>query len=280
MKSPCWPFTAGLILSYVVSRCSSGHRPEVSYTYEALHKLWGRPALVHDANIVLHRPDIPSFRTFSGDRYHREQHQFLIRVETKGRAKVLALLQRISQYVRYIPHDTILVALTYQDMSKLYSLDYVADIFEVPSSMKMRPDLRSDIRFLGRRDGSEKCDQTKLTVTLISAIVDISSLEQDMIALCSEKLPVVNRSMCELVSGPKSRKKLVVISDTCLRGLAAQRLAEHPAVTWVEARANMRLRNKYATRILQSENGSSWAVWDKGLKGDGEVSMLNLSFLL
>jgi len=109
-----------------------------------------------------------------------------------------------------------------------------------------------------------------LTLDLISTVDDVPSLEPEIAVLCSEKVSV-NRSLCELMLAASSRNKLVVNTDECLRDLAAQRLAEHPAVAWVEVQAKMRLRNKYATRILQSDNGSSWALWDKGLKGNGEI---------
>jgi hypothetical protein len=260
--------------------CSS--RPTPFDQKEALHKLGGRPALVHEENyIFLERPDIPSFRIFNDKSYNRQKHQFLVRVGTKGRAEVLAHLQRSSQYVRYLPHDTILVALTYQEISNVSSLNYVADVFELPSSMKMRPELQKAILDLGaseeflqqsirRREVSGKCEQIQLMLDLISTVDEDPSVEPEIVALCSEKVSV-NRSLCELVSRANTRNKVVVNTDKCLRDLAAKRLAEHPAVTWVEVQAKMRLRNKYATRIVQSYNGSSWTLWDKGLKGNGEV---------
>jgi hypothetical protein len=270
----------GLLFLHLILNCNSR-----SYQKQALHTLGGRPALVYDENVVLQRLDIPSFRTihYTSNTHSRQQHQFLVRVDTKWRAEVLALLQRSSQYVRYLPYDTILVALTPQELSILSSLNRVVYVFELPSSMKMRPDLQKGIRDAGasdaflqqlirRRESSGKCEQIKLMLDLISTVDDVPSLEPEIVALCSEK--VSNRSLCELISGASTRNKLVVNTDECLRDLAAQRLAEHPAVAWVEVQAKMRLRNKYATRILQSENGSSWTLWDKGLKGNGEVRML------
>jgi hypothetical protein len=67
----------------------------------------------------------------------------------------------------------------------------------------------------------------------------------------------------------------LVETHECVQHLAAYRLASHPAVIWVEIRGTMRLRNKYATRIVQSKNGSSWNLWEKGLKGEGEVIFQN-----
>jgi hypothetical protein len=115
-----------------------------------------------------------------------------------------------------------------------------------------------------------------LMLVLTSTVDDIPSIEPEIVAFCSEKVSLY-KSLCELVSGPSTRNKLVINTDECLQDLAAQRLAEHPAVTWVEVRAKMRLRNKYATRIIQSDNGSSWTLWDKGLKGNGEVRLLPIS---
>ena len=280
-----WSFPTGLLVLHLNIHCSS--HPASFNRREVLYKPGVRPALIHDTNIVLWRPDAQSFRTFNDYRYHRKQHQFLVRVETKGRAEVLALLQRSSNYVRYIPHDTVLVALTYQEISNLSALNYVADVFELPSSMKMRPGLQTGIRDTGfseeflqrlvrRRKASGKCEQVTLMLVLISTVDDIPSIEPEIVALCSEKVPLY-KSLCELVSGPSTRNKLVINTDECLRDLAAHRLAEHPAVTWVEVRAKMRLRNKYATRIIQSDNGSSWTLWDKGLKGNGEVRLLPIS---
>jgi hypothetical protein len=286
MKSQ-WALTIALLLFHLILKCSC--RSASIYQKEALHKLRGRPAFVKDESIVLQRLDISSFRTFNDNSYQRQQHQFIVRVQTKGRAEVLALLQRSSQYVRYLPHDTILVALTYQEISNISALKNVADVFELPSSMKMRPDLNKGIldttrssdsflqQLIRRREASGNCEQVQLTLDLISTVDDVPSLVPDIVALCSEKASV-NRSLCELILGASTRNKLVVNTDECLRNLAAQQLAEHPAVSWVEVRAKMRLRNKYATRIIQSDTGSSWALWDKGLKGNGEVRMLTFLF--
>jgi hypothetical protein len=180
-----------------------------------------------------------------------------------------------------------LVVLTYEELKKISSMNSVIGVFELPSRMKLWPQLYNDSSYLRtpdamiqhlirRRAGLQPCEIIQLNVLLLAAVEDIPFLESEMDALCAETIFGIH-SLCHVVSGSTSRRKLVVDTDECLRDLAAQRLAEHPAVTWVEVRPKMRLRNKYATRLLQSDNGSSWAVWDKGLRGDGEVSMLRLS---
>jgi hypothetical protein len=235
----------------------------------------GRPLLIQDVHsFVFQRVDTSSFLFSVKEKKNRLFH-FLVRVAKEQRSKVLLRLSILTKFVQYVPHDVFLVALTYDKLKELSSMKPSTDIFKLPSRMKMWPELTKK-GFFGhlnqrRRDGAGACTKVQLNVLLPAAIEDVPYLESEIEELCAES-HFGNQSLCDIVSGSNSRSKLVLNTDECLRDLAMQRLAQHPAITWVEVRAEVRLRNKYATRILQSTNGSTWALWDKGLKGDGEVS--------
>jgi hypothetical protein len=253
-----------------------------------LRDLPGRKLLVEDAKyVVLQRPDISTI-LLSANNEDNRLHHFLLRVVTELRSKLLLRLRALSKFVQYVPHDTFLVALTYNQLKEVSFVKSVADIFKLPWRMKLSSELTKNGYFspgslnqqlFRRRVGTQPCKKIQLNVLLPADIEDIQCIRSEMDALCAETL-FGNQSLCQIASGSSSRSKMVVNTDECLQNLAVQRLAEHPAVSWVEVRPEMRLRNKYATRIIQSNNGSSWTLWEKGLRGDGEVSMLKLSCLI
>ena len=282
------PWTFAAIISCLFVMCS-GHS---SFPYDSveqkghvnLRDLPGRPLLVDAKTTFLQRPDISSV-LLSANEENNRLHNFLVRVVKEQRSAMLVRLRILSKFVQYVPHDAFLVALTYDQLREISTSDVrsVADIFKLPRRMKLWSDLPTKnghfFQHFHRRDGIWPCRKIQLNVLLHAAIENIQNLQSEMDSLCAETF-LGNQSLCSIVSGSGSRStKLVVNTDECLRDLAAQRLAEHPAVTWVEVRAEVRLRNKYATRIMQSKNGSSRALWEKGLKGEGEVSILNLTWL-
>jgi hypothetical protein len=247
-----------------------------------LHTMRSRRVLAHDANLILlKKPHVPPTLISTHNTNPRNISLFLVRVETCHRTEMLTELQRVSTFVRYFSKDRFVAALSADDLSTLFA----TEIFELPSALKLQPELYSTGRqsevseaqasgYRTRRSGAEsKCAAAQLNVALISTTTDSSSIKNEIESLCSEPSEQSNmtRSLCRLQPGSGSLRKMVVDTDECVQSLAAERLAGHPLVTWVEIRRTMRLRNKYATRIVQSKNGSSWTLWGKGLMGEGEV---------
>jgi hypothetical protein len=249
-----------------------------------LNAMRSRRVLTHDANLILLKwphlaPKLANHKKKTGS-----MSLFLVRFETRNRTERNSELQRVSAYVRYFSKDKLVAALSADDLSMFSA----TEIFELPSALKMQPELYSAARHRGLSDvhkrtqrlrsraEERKCAAVQLNVALISTTTEASSIDHEIESLCSESSSVhVNMSLCRLLPVSGSQRKRVIETDECVQHLAAERLAGHPAVTWVEVRAKMRLRNKYATRIVQSKNGSSWTLWEKGLTGEGEVVLKN-----
>lgn len=70
-----------------------------------------------------------------------------------------------------------------------------------------------------------------------------------------------------------SEKKLIMSVDP--DGEAEAELlawvAQQPEALWVEQRERFALRNKWAKGVMQSGRAASTPLWDKGLKGEGQV---------
>jgi hypothetical protein len=278
---------ASLILTVVsFSMVLSANVDDVEMRYVSpwietmLHNMRSRRFFTHNASLNLMKRQHMA-PTLSAKKKSTTISLFLVRSENRNRTELYTELQRVSTYVRYFFKDTFVAALSADDVSTWSA----TEIFELPSAMKIQPELFIADRHGGmsephrwghriRRSGTEsKCAAVQLSVALISTT---PSIEIEIDSLCSESSEHANMGLCRLKPGSGSLRKRVVDTDECVQHLAAERLASHPLVTWVEIRSAMRLRNKYATRIVQSRNGASRTLWEKGLKGEGEVEFLIL----
>jgi hypothetical protein len=236
---------------------------------DPLRRLRGRPILVHDANQVeLKRSDKVALRgDLAGHKGHRLQ--YIVRTGIAQRAVVHKHLRDITDHVGYVPHDAFSVSLSSKDVDTLLSMEGI-EVFDVPLRLKMRRELYRAGLDERRRDVSAVCLPTQLKLLLTAPVNALPSIHEEMERLCLGSIPS-NASICRIVPGPPSATKLLVNTNACHLSEAAHLLASHPAVTWVEVRDKPKLRNKYATRIAQSSDGTSWTLWAHGLKGDGEV---------
>jgi hypothetical protein len=240
------------------------------------------------------QPAMRSLHTHAGKEmaYHRvelnvrtvssiqiESLQYLVRVAPESRSDVLSFLQQHSSFVQYIPHDTFMVLLGHSDLPQVSKLEGVVEILHVPVRMKMRDDLfevdqapaysgdiiASDMP--GHEGESESCEDTSLHALLVDTADHM--LLEDFQSLCLDRTS--NTVICN-VSLSETGKKLVVQTDSCLKKRVARIIASHAAVTWVEERLKIMLRNKFATRVVQSHGGDSRPLWENGMLGSGEVS--------
>jgi hypothetical protein len=185
--------------------------------------------------------------------------------------------RHIDANFRRTTHKTVMYVMSPENSSESTANEYVRDTFELPQITKMNFNLfRVPRHELGTRKRhqrsdaeSQECIPTTFNVLIsTSSFPDIPSLQAQINQLCFN--PDSNSSLCQ-ARGSSSKKKLLVDTSDCYMREVAHRLAEHPEVTWIEVQSKMKLRNKYATRIVQSTNGTSRTLWANGLQGDGEV---------
>jgi hypothetical protein len=89
--------------------------------------------------------------------------------------------------------------------------------------------------------------------------------EQEAYSLCV----FPDGSLCQ-VQWSQGRK-IAIATTFCVKDTVVSHLAQHNAVLWIEERINLTLRNKFASRIVQSNNASAHRLWERGLMGEGEV---------
>ena len=74
---------------------------------------------------------------------HKILLQYLVRVQHPAPPALLGFLEEVSEggFLRYLPHDTYVLALDSAALQKVADADGVVDAFELPPSMKIEPDI-------------------------------------------------------------------------------------------------------------------------------------------
>ena len=241
--------------SYVLGHgcpCSSSS----NISHFPIHQLKGRLAFLQSGKVTL-IGCLNDSLSISQDR------QYIIRTESMKHADVISFLLRYSTFVRYIPHDTILATLGGKAMKRALAQSSITGIYTVSNKLKLSPALISHSSWSEHPPTCENARLFLLFVRDADAVVGAELAE-----FCVNS--TTGETLCNIAL-PLSGRKAVVETDNCKKHLAAERLAEHPLVYWVEERGVIRLRNKYATMLVQSTSGLERPVWANGLTGEGEV---------
>ena len=255
----------------------SNHHFSTKFRTDQYRKFKGRPVLVHDSHqIILNRVDASLRRTRTDDHDHREQ--YLVHSLTNNRADVQNVLRSVSDYVSYIPHDTFSVLLSLKDLDRVLSMIERSNVefFKLPFKMKISPEIHQfNLLDKPSRGRSAGCVSSQLILLLTDRWADLPPLREQIDALCLNSTNSETR-ICRISPGSPASKKLVVDTDTCSLWEAAHRFSAQPEILWVGVQRTKQLSNKYATRIAQSANGTSWMLWSYGLRGEGEVNQVSI----
>ena len=204
-------------------------------------------------------------------------HQFLVHVNDNKYPEAYRYLNQTAAYFRHLTFNTFLVLTSLEHAYDIVNNDIFRGAYEFPQKMKLSFDFyqgQSIPQYYTRQrradcSGGESI-RSSLNVLIIStSISELPSLIDQINELCFDHSS--NTTRCQVIREPCSKQKLIVDVNDCYLNEAARLLAEHPRVTWIELRGKMKLRNKYATRIVQSSNSTSWTLWANGLQGDSEV---------
>jgi hypothetical protein len=226
----------------------------------------------NDHSLKLRRPGVVSNLKTSNNANNTQKWgcQYIIRIDIQNRENLLAELTPIANIIQYIPYDSILLILPQYELSRVMNFTGVLDIFVAPAAMKIHPDLyvasavRASVRpQIIRTDiPRSECPTLNLNVLLVQEVS-----QQEAIALCQWS----DTTLCHVQWSPG--RKIVVSTTLCVKDDVVSFLAHQNSVLWIEERFSLTLRNKYASRIVQSNNASAHLLWAKGLMGEGEVKI-------
>ena len=135
--------TAWLLLSLLALQ-STESRP-LSKQPALLHELKGRLLHVRAATTSLEIVAATGQRARRSGGKHVVRHvlQYLVRVQHPAPPAMPGFLEEVSEggFLRYLPHDTYVLALDSAALQKVAAADGVVEAFELPPSMKIEPDI-------------------------------------------------------------------------------------------------------------------------------------------
>ena len=200
---------------------------------------------------------------FHQDTHIRSQGQlFLVRSELRERRNVRAALEAISQYMKFLPPTMFMTKLRQDQADEAANIDGVVEMVPMKPSMKMSMELQNVVM---NNDGNST--EEMLLHVLFAGL----EAKDEILNLCDETVNLNGSCRARIVS---ARAKIVLVTNMRSAMFLLQSLAQHPLVLWVEERKSVRIRNKYASGILQgteSVNISARPVWASGLLGDDEI---------
>lgn len=230
-----------------------------------------RPLLTRGKILAIRKVEVPSenYNDHFEDQSHSIAHQYLIRVEEEEKSIVHAKLVQMASFVQYLAYDTFQIVITKSEITKVLEINGVTAAYDFPTTLKMHEELISS----HQGSGSETVRSINLDFERITLNVLIAwNFEGDSLnELCKGE----EDSFCNVREVTPGKK---VAIDTAKKSLFAvlQNCAAHPLVIWVEERKEMKLLNKYASKIIQGQgkqnlNSSQHPFWESGLTGKGEI---------
>jgi len=231
--------------------------------------------------------------------------QYLVRVVHPMPAGMSDYLSEVAagRFVRYLPHDTFVMALPKQGLEKVRKAAGVVDVYELPAALKTQPDLLARIDAAGSK-GKEDVSPTledefrKLTGARHlpqsdakngKAELKRSSGSSNLVihvmlahggpgwaseaeALISEwRKAFALQGLTTAVELASSKKAIVQVEFGHELKKVVAWLVQQPLVHWVQEQKEIRMRNMYAGPAMQSWNASSHEIWDRGITGTGQV---------
>jgi hypothetical protein len=164
---------------------------------------------------------------------------------------VYAKLVQISSFVQYMAYDTFPILIRRSEIPNVLDINGVIAAYDFPTVLKMSEDLASTYQSSGSDDlpttrGSVWGSKPVTLYILTAGHVQIERLNE----LCGTvELGVCN--VREVTAG----KKLAIDTDKKNMYAILQHCAAHPLVTWVEERRELKVFNKYTSRIIQGQVG-------------------------
>eukprot|EP00286_Rhodomonas_abbreviata_P011836 CAMPEP_0181322966 /NCGR_PEP_ID=MMETSP1101-20121128/19519_1 /TAXON_ID=46948 /ORGANISM="Rhodomonas abbreviata, Strain Caron Lab Isolate" /LENGTH=1141 /DNA_ID=CAMNT_0023430933 /DNA_START=216 /DNA_END=3638 /DNA_ORIENTATION=+ len=242
------------------------------------------------------------------NRIRHENHldQYIVRTQPHGTPTILAELRAIAagEFVRYIPHDAYLVPLEEEEVELVRNIAGVESVDVVLSENKIapRPSPSSPLPPSSppssppgfgsppssppgqssppssppgqNKTGGDRrwfhnpsvVIDTLLGITETTAWVFEEIFDEWVETLREESL---GGSQVE-VRWP-SWDKVVIVTDSTREDIIMEWLSVQPLVYWIEERPAFAVKNKFASKAIQSSDGTRTKLWEKGLLGDNEI---------
>ena len=192
---------------------------------------------------------------------------FVIRYDNVDQTQLSKMLD-VSKFVQYVSKNTVLVRLAENQLELITRMPGLIEIRPLQSLTKISGDLRSQQGMSASGSARRFLPSNK---AILHVLVGGITEEKGASDLCEESQLQNLTCRARLAT---AGTKVIVDTDEDSKAAVAHALARHPLVTWVEERRQSRLRNKYASGIIQGSESvdiGSRPLWANGLLGDGEI---------
>ena len=256
--------------NFDVRRRERSNAPDTAiFNAEMFGEAHGRPLLTRGKSFVMRSVEVPTENNEHFEsRSHYISHQYLIRVEEAKKSIVHAQLVRMAPFVQYLAYDTFQIVITKSEISKVLGLSGVIAAYDFPTTLKMHEELISFHQSSGSDVAKLRDTNVDFAPFTLNVLITGHFKDGRLNDLCGSEVSFCN--VREVTPG----KKLAIDTDKKNLRAILQQCTAHPLVTWVEERKDMKLHNKYASRIVQGQgrqNSSHHPFWEGGLTGKGEI---------
>lgn len=258
--------------------------------------LIGRPILSRaEPRLSFFRP-VPTYEHASENDL-RIVSQYLVRVEFPTPIGMSSYLSDLANggFMQYLPHDAFVVAMDGFSVQKARKHSGVVDVYEVPTRMKIDPNL---MQYMATALSTSKAEQiakrhdasgptlatpsqnehkgrwhnphvyTFYAMLVYGGARWAQDANQMTVQWHGAFTQMKISANIELVS---PGKVLVQVTGALALKQAVALIAQHPRVRWIEPYKEVTLRNRDGALAIQSPDANSHIVWQHGILGAGEI---------
>jgi len=278
-----------VVHDHILHEISTLHLPNVFHICE--ERVVGRPILARGATRVSVLRRVHASETYDETdkiKYKRRDiGQHLVRTVFPPPVGLSDYLTELASggFMQYIPHDTIVIAMDGFAVEKARNHNGVVEVYELPTHIKIDPHLVEymDAAIVSRKTDANAPDRVldshrkhsrKHNTHVLYAMLAYGGeqWQQEAHSMTIELQKTLSKqNISANIWLASSEKAMMEVVGTLALKKTVALLALHPRVHWIEARSEISMRNKDAVLALQSTDGNSHLIWQKGILGSGQV---------
>jgi len=265
------------------------HLPSVFHIGE--QRVVGRPILARGATRVSVLRRVHDSETYdANDKIEPKRRgvgQHLVRTIFPPPAGLSDYLAELASggFMQYIPHDTFVIAMDGFAVEKARNHSGIVEVYELPTHIKIGPHLvqymdaaivsrKTDANAPDRAPDSHPKHSPKHNTHVLYAMLAYGGEQwtqeaHSMTIELQKSLSEQNISANIWLASPE-KAMVEVVGALALKKTVAV-LALHARVHWIEVRSEVSMRNKDAVLAIQSTDGNSQLIWQKGILGSGQI---------
>lgn len=198
--------------------------------------------------------------------------QYLVSVQDPSDTVVFLLEQSMGaegEVLHYMPDNAYLVAATPAAADRLKEVEGVRWVGPYEPEYKMAPELFAESGAVGVQAYAQDVPtEQRYLVTFAGGPGFTATDAAHLAAMWQQQLATQGLESVFDVGSAARAFFTVLYGDSAV---ALAYLAQQPAVHWIEPHIPETVDNLFTSRVLQSEHMNVTAIWDRGLRGEGEV---------